>query len=687
MTGREAVDPGILSIGRSSRTSALALDIQGLRAVAVFLVVLFHLWPALAPGGFVGVDLFFVISGYLIIGNLLRAADRDGRVAFIPFLAARVRRIVPAVAAVLIVIGLASPLFPATEWWPVAEELPPSALFYENWFLAARAVDYWGRDADPSILQHFWSLGVEFQFYLAAPFLLMGATWLARRSGIPLVRLVIVLLLAVAVASFAISLIETAHDPRRAYFATEARAWEFAIGGLVAVLGLRERVLSRPPSWLSAASLGGIVLIAVAVLALNSERLVPGYALLACAGAALLITGGAATVVGRVLALRPVAWVGGISYGIYLWHWPVIIVWPGDVSDGYGALDGIAIIVASVGLAAVTRWLVEDPIRFSPSLRSRPLRSIGVGLVLAGAAAATAIVPYRLAADRDGEIERLADRRLYPGALALTDGVVVPDADRLPSLSRSERDWPEPYLRGCQADINDAALRTCTYGDPEGRPHVVLIGDSHATQFAAPIIATAQQNGWRYTHMTMGSCPFADAEVLFEGRPYTQCTAWNAAALDELGRLAPDFVVVAQSRSYAFADVPRSGARDVMRDALLRRWDRLIEMGIGVIAIADTPSMPQSSAGCLVSGDASCIVDRPATARQDPVLMAAALEPRVALVDVTDAICGPSTCDPVVGNVLVWMDSNHLTNSYALTMTDLFGRELERAMREAVAGE
>jgi peptidoglycan/LPS O-acetylase OafA/YrhL len=357
-------------------------DIQGLRAIAVLLVVAFHLWPESVTGGFVGVDVFFVISGFLITGHLLEHPPRSAR-DLLEFWGRRVRRILPIALFVLAVTAVATRiLVPETRWVADATEIVASALYVENWALAANSVDYLAAAAAPSPVQHYWSLSIEEQFYIAWPVILLGVYWFARRVSVkprPVVRLA---MLAIVGGSLFVSATATSNDPASAYFITQTRVWELALGGFVATL-VPMAWPRRIPSLRDGAAWLGLAMICAAGLVFTEGTPFPGTAaLLPVLGAAILVLASAhgRRSPTRLLALRPMQHIGDTSYSIYLWHWPLIVLWP----YVFGQVDALPILVVSILLASATKVLVEDAVRFRPSLQ--PLvptfRFAAVGMLL-----------------------------------------------------------------------------------------------------------------------------------------------------------------------------------------------------------------------------------------------------------------------------------------------------------------
>ena len=359
-------------------------DIEGMRAVAVGLVVLYHGFNAPFTGGFVGVDVFFVISGFLITNLLLHEQAQNAGVSIARFYARRVRRILP--AATLVVLAT---VFAVYHWLgfiagnQIADDAKWTAVFMANIHFGLLGTDYLGSQLRPSPLEHMWSLGVEEQFYLVWPALFLGLVLLVRgerhRTALA------VTLLGIIGASLAWSVIQTQTNATWAYFSPLTRAWELALGALVAVLAT---VAARVrPSWLiellSLCGIGGIV---VSALVLNSSTHYPGSAvILPVVSTALLIAAGCAnprTLVGRALAVRPMQWIGARSYSLYLWHWPFLIIAAEYVGHDLSAMQSTGLLVLAVAATAITYRLVENPVRRARILATRTTLTLAIGVVL-----------------------------------------------------------------------------------------------------------------------------------------------------------------------------------------------------------------------------------------------------------------------------------------------------------------
>lgn len=370
-------------------------EIQALRAVAIGCVVLYHFWPAVLPAGFVGVDVFFVVSGFLITGLLLRDAERYDRVRLREFYLRRLRRILPAALVVLSACAAATLLFvPRAEWRPFLQQVLSSGLYVQNWHLARDSQIPRRADLESTPVQHFWSLSVEEQFYLVWPLLIIAALWLATRLGRRRLAVVAAVLGVATAASFVHGMILTGQDHNVAYFSTLSRAWEFGVGGLLALLpvlvGERLRRTRALASW------AGLAAIAVAALTFTDPEAFPGWiALLPVLGTAAVIWAGmprAALSPAPVAGLRPVQWFGDLSYSLYLWHWPIIMFTPYLTGQPSQAPVMVLLLVLSVLVADASKRWIEDPFRrVVPRERLRMPRARRIG-VASGAAIAAVVL-------------------------------------------------------------------------------------------------------------------------------------------------------------------------------------------------------------------------------------------------------------------------------------------------------
>ena len=463
-------------------------DIQGLRAFAVLAVVLYHLWPNRLPGGFVGVDVFFVIPGFLITGHLVREQLGTGRIALASFWARRAKRLLPGAFLTILATGTAVLLVvPNALWGQYGRELIASTVYLQNWQLASDAVDYLAADNRPSPFQHFWSLSVEEQFYIALPVLLIvvGALLRRWRRATPVV-VVRVLLGVVVVLSLTWSVVQTAQAPGVAYFSTATRAWEFALGGLAATVPLPRRHAVRVGG-----ALAGVAALVASLWLITPSMPFPGVvALLPAAGATLVVLLGGRTVLELVGAFRPVAFTGRISYALYLWHWPAVVLLPIALGHPLGFRSKAVVLVGSFLLAAATTVLVEEPLRFSGWVRAlRPRRVAVLGAVstlVVVALGASTLVVLQVQQQQAVQFAQDLQRGDVPcfGAAALISApkpCVNPAlADvRVPRAAAIGQDDANAGRSDCWSNTTDD-VNVCTVGPKEGTTeHLLAIGDSH----------------------------------------------------------------------------------------------------------------------------------------------------------------------------------------------------------------
>jgi peptidoglycan/LPS O-acetylase OafA/YrhL len=672
-------------------------DIEGLRAIAVVMVLLYHARLPGISGGFAGVDVFFVISGFLITSLLLREVQRSGRISLTGFYARRARRLLPAATVVLLFTGAVGYLvLPAGPRGQLGENILASTFYVVNWSLAAQSVDYLAEDSAPSAVQHYWSLSVEEQFYLVWPLVMIAAVWLAARSGGDRFRSMRLVLAAVTAASLAWSVLRTASSPETAYFVTTTRVWELGFGALLAFGVVRLRGLKRLPAEIAAAV--GVAAIALTALVISTQTPWPGVAaVLPVAGTTLVIAAGCAstqTVTGRILGLPPFRFLGRISYSLYLWHWP-LLVFTEQLRPGTGLRGRLAVVALAVVLAYASTVLIEDPIRFSRPLAAHRLRALGMG---AGAMACSAAVAVAMVVTTPvlrsdiptwavGASALMADPgaqppelREDPSAAATRDGKVYPDPELAPE------DVPALYDDGCQGAIDSAEVVTCDYGDTDSDTVVAVAGDSKIAQWLPALDRVGQQQGWRVRTYTKSACAFTAAELSIEGKPYDTCTDWNAEVIQTLtGPDRPWLVLTSAGRETA----PSQGSTDgttSLSNGYLSHWERLEEAGVGVVVLADNlhPGMQVYT----------CVADHPTDFHAcgfpaGPGKGTAALEAAadaaegVQMVDLSSWLCPRGTCPAVIGHVLVYRQGSHITASYVETLTPVLSAALVPAAASA----
>ncbi|MGW4894865.1 acyltransferase family protein [Kitasatospora sp. NPDC004240] len=685
--------------GRPSERAAFRPDIEGLRGIAVLAVLAFHASVPGFTGGYVGVDVFFVISGFLITGLLLARP-----IGLWDFAARRARRILPAAAVVLVATALAGGLLlDPLRGTDLARDLVAAAGQFANWRFVGQQTDYLAAERDPSPLQHFWSLGVENQFYLLWGVLLLGIARLLtgrRRTAVITVATV-----AVGVGSLLLCLRWTATSAPFAYFSTASRLWEFAVGACAALAGTAlARRFSRAgqPSgelvrvagqvtgsagWVSG-SLGwtlrllgwaGAAAVAYAVFAYDRDTPFPGSAaLLPVLGTgALLLAGPAhralgATDAGRLLATRPLRAAGRLSYAWYLWHWPVLTI----AQARYGALPWpslVALTAASAVPAWLTLRLVEQPLRYGSS--PAPRRGLAVG---ASALVFPLIAGLTLGG---GTVRALGDA----GAPVIVPAGAVDGPDLLapgtrvlgltPSLARAREDFPPG--RGCEIPLQTDRSPRCLFGNEQSPDRIVLIGDSHAGQWISGVLELAEQRGWALEVLVKPGCPLATLTVRNNvlGRTFEECDRWRENTFTRLAT-GP------RPRLIVMAGLNRYGGQDERAEGWTRTLDRLTAVGAPLAYLGDTPMPGKDIPTCLAASDGrsdACFFPRETAFERDPLLEGGLAERYgVRVLNLGPLLCpgtGPD-CPAVLQGVVLYRDTGHITDTLARVLAPRLDRGL-----------
>lgn len=683
-----------------ARRPAFRTDIQALRAVAVSLVVLNHLWPARLTGGYVGVDVFFVISGYLITSHLNKELAATGRLRLISFYARRVRRLLPAAFLVLAAASAAVMIWlPFSRWLATAQEIVASAVYGENWVLAAKSVDYSASTQSATVAQHYWSLSVEEQFYLLWPLLLVGLFLLARRLKRSPELVLGLGIGALCVLSLIVSVLMTEFAHNQAYFATPVRAWEFGAGALIAVAGRR---LSFGRTAANVASLAGLALILLSGLFFTEQTDFPGVAaLLPVLGTALVIaSGGRGPLMhGKVTALGPVQYLGNISYSVYLWHWPLIVVAPFVLDRQLSSVDKLAIVLVSAALAAVTKILVEDrgqTARMLARSNRRSFLAMAAGMAIIGCIAAGQTWAWGVQSAAAEEAIAAADRSPCHGPRAMEPGAHCPSPfgpATVPDMTKANQYWNlAPECGAPLTALMAGGTKThvsCDFSAGMPNPKVVwLVGDSHAQQWQGAIFALARQRHWLVKTAMLGGCPVADVRFVgYEGKTdpaeAKRCMDWSAAVADAVATDRPAAVFSsAFARDEKVDDGSGTPEQQQFGGGFQRTWKKWTDSGAKVYVLADPPlNAGVRSADCVslkAADPAQCAVPLAAAQPQDPLTIATrtARNPGVSLIDLTSYFCDRRDCYAVIGGVVVYFDTNHLNDEFSALLGPILGKSV-----------
>jgi peptidoglycan/LPS O-acetylase OafA/YrhL len=685
------------------------LDIQGIRALAVLLVVANHLAPGALPGGYVGVDVFFVVSGYLITTLLVREAESSERLSLSGFYARRARRILPAATVVTIATAVGSLLTLAlVRTQTVLTDAVWATFFAANVRFASVGTDYFAQGEPPSPLRHYWSLAVEEQFYLVWPLLLVLCLVLVHRrggsrGGGDLRRTAGALLAVVVVLSLAWSAWDTYASPVTAYFSTFARAWELGIGAACALL---PRGLRLPAPARNALAMGGLGAIVVSTLLLTGATSFPGTAaLLPVLGTAALLVAGEgerSTVVGRTLAAGPLVLIGDWSYSIYLWHWPVIVLVRSNLGpERFGSIT-VRLLTLVVVLAlswATFRW-VETPFRsgrnWRRTRRALLIYPVSVGVALATVLVASQVLGYRLGEWSDDPAIQTADYQgehlgedsyvalVRASVLAAEDGRAVP-SDLTPGLLdlRSQT----ASLGAC--DYRTATTELCPFGDLNADRSIVVFGDSRARALSPALEEIGREHGYRVYVLVYSGCTATVLQQIdrHTDRLWTGCEEFKTWARATIAGLSPDLVMVSTTAGRLID--PATGETLTARDdryptVLQQGWVDLFEdlkSDAGkVVAFGNTPKLPEETGVCLSKGNpdlGDCAFPPARSARHEAKIFFGAAEAAgVGSVDAAKWFCADGLCPSVVGKYITMRDSHHMTPDYSRWLATPLAAEL-----------
>lgn len=658
-------------------------DIQGLRAIAVLLVLVFHVWPSAMTGGYVGVDVFFVISGFLITGLLVREFERSETISLRLFYARRIRRLLPAASATLLAIAIATTVWlPQAMWSDIGKEILASGFYVQNLLLVVRSVDYLALEEAAGPVQHYWSLSIEEQFYVLWPMVMLAAGWIARRRGISVRKAFAVSLAAITVLSFAWGVYKSFTDPAPGYFLTSTRLWELGVGGLLSLYrgnaggGLR----SSSAAWL------GIGAIAFSGVFYTTGLPFPGYeALLPTLGTAALIFAAApaTSVAGRLISMRPMRYFGDISYSLYLWHWPVVVFYPyatgGEIAN---FADVTTVVALSIGLAHVSKYHIEDRFRHSSEARREAVvrRSFAMGGVCMVLIVAAGVFQLKVAPVETASPAALAHSE-YPGAAAFLYSVPVrAGVAPTPVATMAKLDRGPAYGGAggtrCIGEVLGDDLLRCDYGKLGGF-RVVVIGDSHAAHWLPAFERAAGEFGWYVTGLTKSGCAFADVTVQYgsPGQPpkdFVECDAWKRKGLEWILAEKPDLVVISESPNHRTGGMSARQSQDAVARGVVAMADRVLDAGIPVALIKHTPWLGVNAPQCMSKPGATegnCEGERRSAVRDAALNMAARMDPRLTLLSFDDAFCQGERCPVVIGNVFVYRDQHHMTATYSRTLS------------------
>ena len=650
------------------------------------LVVLYHGGLKVLSGGYVGVDVFFVISGFVITGLLLRERSASDATSLLSFYGRRSKRIIPAATVVILVTVVATYwILGAVYGNPTAVDGRWTAVFLANFHFASVGTNYLDQTQPPSPLLNFWTLAVEEQFYLVYPALFVAIAALGTKATFR-TRLVIGLVVII-VASFALSVLQTSSDPTVAYFSPFTRAWELALGALVAAstpwLRRTPKVIGGVLTWL------GIGAIAFSAVSFGATTAYPGsLAVVPVLGAGLVIAGGMAAPkwsAESVLGLEPVRWVGRISYSLYLWHWPILII----AADEAGKTSlpfrqNVVWLLLALGLSIASYRLIENPIRH---LGISPKRSaaLGVCTVLLTVAALSVAISAESEPLRSYTVAPVANAQALYRQVAAASSITRVPADMEPIPSQATNFWGGNFESArCRATASQWEESICTLGDPTAKRLMVVYGDSHALMWLPAFIGIARSAGWKLVVLGKSACPAelvtvanASANSSASGTNVA-CTRWHTWALRWINTHKPNLLVITQESLYetpaTASSAPGLFTPSNWRSGLTALLHDLHVPRVKTVLLGDIPVLPESGPDCLADHpedvQACSASINQAVLGLNETEKAVITESGADYVNTTPWFCS-ITCTAVIDKYCVYRDTFHIDSLWAIYLQNV----------------
>ncbi len=653
------------------------------------LVVLYHLWPGALRGGFVGVDVFFVISGFLITGHLLRDAERKGTISLVQFWTRRAFRLLPASLLVIALTMIAALIWVGEDQWNrYAQQALGSGFYVQNWVLSATSTDYLSSSEPPTAFQHFWSLSIEEQFYLVLPVVLVAVLAVAAAKWR---TWFLVALSGITAASLCWSIYLTATNADAAYFVTTTRAWEFGLGALVAFARPHHLGRMHPAlAWV------GVAAITVSALTYSADTAFPGYAaVLPTAGAALAL---AVTRHERLFTSiaewRPVQVIGDASYSIYLWHWPIFVIAPYALGRDLGLFPRVVILAASLVLGYLSLRFVEAPFRARGTARwktpSGAAVAVGMTAVLVVSCSSLALVQQRSASSEE-ELRQAMDRipsdssaESCFGAPALGREDCPKPTALTPSLSLLRKD--DGNRAACWASQGDATFKRCIVSNPP-KPvqRVIAIGDSHNNSLIPAYEKAARTLNWKFEVAGKAGCYPSTTRIAVVDRDVRACETWRKKAMAQVAADPSIDTVIVTRRDAPVASTDAS-SRATTERGLRGAWSKFTAAGKKVVVVQDVPPADQGVLDCVsnegVDAAQKCSMTRRAAFPDDATLRGAAQGQKgVKYLSVEDLYCLQDRCPSVIGSVPVFFNPGHVSKTFAATLGPALAEKLRASTR------
>ncbi len=641
-------------------------DIQGLRAVGALIIMIFHIWFNKVSGG---VDVFFVVSGFLMASIVLKGYFSKGTVSPFPFWGGVIKRVAPSAYIVLGATLLASYFITSpVSIYSVLHEIIASALHLENIQLIRLSVDYLSTDRAISPVQQFWALSIQMQFYVVFPLILVPLAYLSKKkqTSAPLFLGVVSIILA----SFIYAMMLSKNDPAMSYFNPLSRIWEFFFGSLsYLVIANIKKIKYR-----QALGIVGIALIVGGAIFIPRGANFSGpISLIPVLGAVFIIMSGVGGkgLVNNLLSHKFLVFLGGISFTIYLWHWPILIFYKEYFGyESVSLLQGLMIMIVSTILAYLTSKKIESPFRKIPREKVLVNFSIGVLFFLPVMVAAF-VFRHEVVSTTEKTLSALKREPVEPFAgdrIHLEEDDFEPHRNRLLTIKKIV---PAAYAEGCNQSMTGEEVTTCDFGDLNADKEIVLAGGSHAVQWITALDEIGKNNNFKVINMTKAACPLGAVEDSNES-----CHKWNESALEEIANINPYAVITNSTRT----DLDKG---EFIPESYIDSWKAINANGIEVIGIRDNPRFAFDVPECLHRNrnnpdPDTCTVDRAdVLLATDPAIE---YQDLIKSIDMSDMFCTDDKCLTTFSGKIIYRDAEHISVEYAHFIKDNFETKLKEVL-------
>lgn len=641
-------------------------DIQGLRAISSIIIMVFHIWLNKVSGG---VDVFFVISGFLMSYILLKDFFQNGTVNPLPFWGGIIKRVAPSAYIVLFVTLFISYFISSpTQLKSIIIEVIASSLHIENLELMRKSVDYLESGNVPSPVQQFWALSIQIQFYFILPFIIMPLAFLSnkKRTSAPLFLGIILITLA----SFIYATISVQNNATTSYFNPLSRAWEFFLGVLSFLIISNINTIK----YRTALGIIGLLLIIGGAIMIPSGAGFPGpVSLIPVSGAICIIASGAygKGIVNKFLSSKYLVLLGGMSFSVYLWHWPILVFYKEYFNqEAIGLLQGLIIICLAIFLAYFTSTVIESPFRKIP--RKKALLNFSIGLVFSILVLIPAsIIMYNISSTIDSynkEWEAKVFERNSSDKIYLESNIV--EFDRNEFIAAKDI-LPKPYTNGCHQNQRATEAKKCSFGDLQSDIEVILVGGSHSLQWLPALAEIAKDNEFKITSMTKSSCPFGRDDPSDKS-----CYEWNKNAIAEIIKTKPYAVITNSTRT-------ERGKIEFIPESYIDSWKKIDSHGIKVIGIRDNPRFNFDVPQCVyknrfLNNPNACSMDRKnALLEVNPAIR---YKDVIHNIDMTDLLCTEDRCLTQFSGYLMYRDKHHIHLPYVKYIKNNLEEKLKKLM-------